>query len=167
MKIKRQFGEITRIKVGALVYVVKMLKAKITIEEERGKYKEIIAVAPNISISFFSSLKRGKVFSNWRYRSYKQLSNEEVERLDSGNAIFELTKVAKRYLDKYETNYLMTNPYKDSDLARKMRVLERMLNRLGFTKIYTFPKKDGAIYSRAPEQVYKVADYKIYRRSKP
>lgn len=187
-KIKRQFDEVARVKVGSLVYIVKMLRTEMIIDTDKSSRKEIVAITPDIAISLLSSSKREiskeetskiddkkisyprrkarEVFNNLYDRSYHQLSKKEAEKLNAKGAIFELTKVMKDYLDKYNTEYVLVNPYKDG-LAKRMGVYEKMLNRLGFTKVYTYPRGNSALYSKTPEKVWGVVDSTIYRKGRP
>lgn len=167
-EIKRQFKEVSRFKVGELTYIVKMGKASLELELTDGTKKQIEAVSPDVAISIFSSMKREvpkreadpnvnfarrkvrETFNNLYDKSYRQLSDKEVAKFNTKNAIPQILDTIKSYLDKYKTEYILVSPYKDNE-EKRARAYGIMLKRMGYTEIYNNDKI--ILYSNKKEKV--------------
>lgn len=161
-----QFKEVSRFKSGQLTYTVKMHKVKIKVETEDKKTFEVDAVIPDVSITLLSSQKRemgvnrnynknepayqrkirdtmGKTFD----RMYAVLTPEEIEKYGSRDSMPQLLDVFKKYLRKYDTEYILSKPYGDN-FAKRQHFYDIVLKRLGYIQVASTENGRGVLYGK-------------------
>lgn len=174
MEIKKQFNGVARFKSGELTYKVKMLKKKVDVSMDSGKFKTLDAIYPDFAITLLSSRKRdGEVDReisgverpyqtkvrdgiNKAYnRMYKSLSSEEVEKFGTKDAILKLLDTIRSYFNKYDTKYIVLHAYKDNKLKRE-RLYSLFLKKLGYFKLASTEDNAWHLYGKNNEKIKEI-----------
>ena len=175
MEIKKEFDTIARIQSGELTYIVKMQRSEIPVLDENNIEKTIVAVIPEVAISFWSSKKRdlpprhteskGAVdYLKKRVRDsintsfdkmYVQLSSDEVDRFKTNDAMPKILDAMRSYFKKYNPDFVYVKAYKDN-LDKREKFYEITLNRLGYKKETYNEDTKWALYSKDGKSVKEI-----------
>ena len=165
-----QFKEVSRFKSGQLTYTVKMHKTRISVETGDNKFLEVDAVIPDISITLLSSHKREMGVNRdynkdepayqrkirdtmWKTfdRMYTVLTPEEIEKYGSRDSMPQLLDVLRKYLRKYDTEYILSKPYGDN-FVKRLHFYNIVLKRLGYTPIASTENGKDMLYGKKDDK---------------
>jgi hypothetical protein len=176
MEIKKEFDTIARIQSGELTYLVKMQRSEIPVLDVNNNEKTIVAVIPEVAISFWSSKKRDLPPRNTKSKGavdylkkkardsinssfdkmYVQLSPEEVDRFKTNDAMPKILDAMRSYFKKYNPDFVYVKAYKDN-LDKREKFYEIVLNKLGYKKETYNEDTKWALYSKDGNSIKEIA----------
>ena len=89
----------------------------------------------------------GKTFD----RMYTVLTPEEIEKYGSRDSMPQLLDVLRKYLRKYDTEYILSKPYGDN-FVKRLHFYNIVLKRLGYTPIASTENGKDMLYGKKDDK---------------